>query len=156
MSKNQIDLASFLDIQEVLGHEINLIKQSWIRSYRKMGMAKYLDQDFYFATMTNQVNQILGDPRCRVLTAKAKVDRKIVLGYMVLTEHSRETSLDYLFVKANYRKNGIGSYLLGVGFSSEQKPLVCTFFPGNPSKLKNRDSLVFLGRKVHYKPRGIV
>lgn len=155
-AKADWDVGSFLVIDHVQDHEINLVRQSWIRSYRKLGLAKYLDKDLYFDCMTAHVNAVLADHRCRVITARAKVEQKIVLGYMVVADHNKETRLDYLFVKQGYRKKGIGSHLLSSVFKDETVPLVCGHFPGNPSKIKSRASLSFMGRPVTYKPRGII
>lgn len=149
-------IADVVSIQEMEPCEKNLIRQSWIRSYQTRGLAPFVHPEIYFPKMTGLVNDILAHESTRVYTAKISPDSDIVLGYAVfrkLGSIGNANVLYYIFVKQDYRKNGIASLFIKRIFKPKSS-LKLAFFPGTATQFKSRRALQFLGRPFDYIPIG--
>lgn len=86
-----------------------LIFSSWLKGFRYGN--KYMelsDSAIYYSCYHKLIERILGDPRTIVLVACLKEDEDVVVGFSVICQNR----LDWVFVKKQWRGNGIAKDLV--------------------------------------------
>lgn len=87
----------------------NLIFSKWLRSLRYGNdYYKLIDQDAYFIAYHAYISKLLAQPDAIVRLAVLTDDPDVVLGFSV----TRGTTLDYVHVHKDFRKQGIGTTLV--------------------------------------------
>lgn len=90
---------------------LNFVFSRWAKSYRHGNdYIKLCDSDSYFAAYRKYILALLLRPETRVRIAALSDEMDIALGFAVI----REKILDYVHVHKDFRKQGIGRYLVGI------------------------------------------
>lgn len=85
-----------------------LIYSSWLRSLRYGNdHLRNVKANLYYPRYHNYVSAVLADPQAEIRLAVLGDDSDVILGYSV----SRGTSLDFVWVQKDQRRQGIGSAL---------------------------------------------
>lgn len=86
----------------------NYVLASWLRSLRHGNdYFKIIDSDSYYKAYENYIKRLLMTDSCLVRFAALSDQLDVLLGFSV----SRGTTLDYVFVKKDFRGIGIGKRL---------------------------------------------
>lgn len=86
----------------------DLIYSTWIKSHKGSGWGRSIPSPLYEIGQRGRIDRILEDPETIVLIACDTDTPELIYGWVV----GSPDVLHYLYVKGNYRRNGIGSGLI--------------------------------------------
>lgn len=88
---------------------VGLVIATWLKSLRHSNdWFRLIDPHAYYAIYKNAIKSILANPDTHIRIAVLTEDKDVAFGYCVY----RDKILDYVFVLADYRRQGIGRAIL--------------------------------------------
>lgn len=103
-----------VEIRTATPDDLNLIRKSWMRSYRKAAAMDWVAPDIYDKRMAERIEQILSRPETRTLLASPPGDTITAFGFAV----AAPTHLHYVWTKDGWRMQGIAKRLVQHAFPS--------------------------------------
>lgn len=94
--------------------DLNLVRKSWMRSYRKSAAMAWVSDTSYNTGMPDRIERIITAPSVRVLMARPPGDPLTAFGFIVASP----TTLHYLWTKEAWRKMGVAHQLVHGAFLS--------------------------------------
>lgn len=99
---------------KLAAEERNFVLASWMRSLRHGNdYYKIIESDGYYKAYDHYIKRLLQDPKCAVRLAALSDAPDVLLGFSV----SRGTTLDYVFIKPDFRKMGMAKKLVPKGIT---------------------------------------
>lgn len=108
-----------VQIDSATDADLNLVRKSWMRSYRKSAAMDWVGNASYDAGMPARIERIIAAPSVRVLMARPPVDPLTAFGFIVASP----TTLHYLWTKEAWRKMGVAHQLVHDAFPSAPERL---------------------------------
>lgn len=110
--------------------ELHFVLQSWLRSLRQLSRYyREISKDIYFREQQRIVKNIIS--RGNVLVVSPKADDNIIIGYIVhQIKNANAIIVHYVYVKNEYRGNGIATSLLNRVADGKQN-IIATFKTGD-------------------------
>lgn len=137
-------------IGPVKDKEINLIKQSFLKSNRNKGINFYANNEDYYKQYSILIDLITGNSHFKVETLKLKSMPDLVIGYIIYSGvGSKDINVHFLFIKFSYRNEKLGSLLLQ-SVVGDREFFYTENLPFKASDKKHK--LDFLGKKFKYRP----
>lgn len=96
-----------VEIRPALPDDLNLIRKSWMRSYRNAEAMEWVDAVTYDKRMPERIAHILSHPNTRTFMASPPGDTITAFGFIV----AGPTCLHYVWTKDGWRRNGIARRL---------------------------------------------
>ena len=121
--------------------DIDFFYSSFIKSYSKSGFGRSVPANLYYDGMRRRVNRLLGDKNNGVIIACDPQVPEMIYGWLLF---GRNNIIHYIYVKANYRLQGIASMLVGAAIE-ELEPVLYTHRPNEiwaEQKIKNDPQLI--------------
>lgn len=114
MGNQELVMSAYV-VQKLKGTDImlnayrNMIISRWARSYRfGNDYIKLADSDSYFEAYTLYISQVISSANTTVRIATLQDETDVALGFSV----TRGDILDYVHVQKDFRKQGIGAFLV--------------------------------------------
>lgn len=98
--------------------DMNLVRKSWMRSYRKSAAMSWVSDASYDHGMPARIERIVTAPGVRVLVASPPGDTLTAFGFLV----AGPDALHYLWTKESWRRMGVARRLLLDAFPSTLLP----------------------------------
>lgn len=98
-----------VEIRPALPDDLNLVRKSWMRSYRKAEAMQGVSDATYDQQMPERIARLIQSPRVQVLVASPPGDTLTAFGFIVA---SPPDTLHYLWVKESWRRMGIARRLV--------------------------------------------
>lgn len=108
-----------IQIDSATDADLNLVRKSWMRSYRKSAAMDWVGNASYDAGMPTRIERIISAPSVRVLMARPPGDPLTAFGFIVASP----TTLHYLWTKEAWRKMGVAHQLVHGAFPSAPERL---------------------------------
>lgn len=101
-----------VEIRAATPDDLNLIRKSWMRSYRKAAAMDWVAADVYDAGMPRRISRILTHPDTRIFLASPPGDTITAFGFLV----GSDRCLHYVWTKDGWRQQGIARRLVEHAF----------------------------------------
>lgn len=135
MSDNLGDFTEVL-IRHALPGDIERVVREWLSSFRNSRWAGVIPNNLYKKVYAETIRQLI-NRGARIDVACYEKKPELLLGFICYEHTPRDKILHYVFVRSDYRQNGIGKLLLSTAGFSPGQPYVYTFrtpdssfFPG--------------------------
>lgn len=128
--------------------EFNFIKQSYVRSNRRLGINSLIEKAHYFNRHTLLINAIIHLEKYLVKVLKHKDNDLIIVGYVIYKLDESGTTFFYIFIKQDYRGLGLATFIINSLVDSDHLVV-----ENLPDRKRNKSSNRFAGLDLIYKPK---